>query len=162
VEIDGGGFQLRAAVTFGADAATNVRVVDNGTIWAATPPGVVGPVDVVVINPGGDRATLAAAYMYVSVPLPTLTASATAVAPGSQLSVSWKTLSPGPLDWIALFSVGSPNSEAASSWWRYTTGSTGTLMLTAPSQPGSYEFRYLPDDDYIDVARSAVVTVTAR
>ena len=47
-----------------------------------------------------------------------------------------------------------------------TTGGTirngatsGTLTLTAPTRPGQYEFRYLSDDSFLDLARSRPVTV---
>ena len=36
---------------------------------------------------------------------------------------------------------------------------SGTFTLTAPSQAGQYEFRYLIDDGWSDVARSTMVTV---
>jgi hypothetical protein len=62
-------------------------------------------------------------------------------------------------DWIGLFRVGDDNT--ASVWSLPTTGVNGTLTLSAPVQPGEYEFRYLVDDDYIDVARSRPVTVSA-
>src|SRR5436190_173545 len=38
---------------------------------------------------------------------------------------------------------------------------TGSLSLRAPSDPGQYEFRYLPNDGYTDAARSNTVTVQA-
>jgi hypothetical protein len=44
--------------------------------------------------------------------------------------------------------------------WEYTDGLPfGSMSFTAPEQPGQYEFRYLLDDDYIDVARSVTITV---
>jgi hypothetical protein len=56
--------------------------------------------------------------------------------------------------------VGDPNQ--AYGWWRYTNGATsGTFNLTAPSQPGQYEFRYLLENGYTDSARSAPITVNA-
>jgi hypothetical protein len=54
--------------------------------------------------------------------------------------------------------VGVPNND--NGWWDYTGGKTsGTLTLSAPTQAGQYEFRYLPNDGYVDAARSGVVTV---
>ena len=57
-----------------------------------------------------------------------------------------------------MFRTGEP--DTAYGWWEYTYAATsGTLTLTAPSQAGQYEFRYLLDDEYIDAARSSLVTV---
>jgi hypothetical protein len=62
------------------------------------------------------------------------------------------------LDWIGLFKVGDWNG--AHGWSQYTDGATsGTSTLSAPSQAGQYEFRYLLDNGVTDVARSSLVTV---
>jgi hypothetical protein len=45
----------------------------------------------------------------------------------------------------------------------YTNGVTsGTLTLSAGSETGQFEFRYLLDDGYVDASRSSQVTVTPR
>jgi hypothetical protein len=158
VEILGAGFLPGVAVAFGGAFATEVSVVDSGTIWATAPVSAAGNVDVVVINLDGARATLEHAYTFTPVPVPTLTPSANTVSPGGPLSVTWSTPFAGPSDWIALLAVGSGSDERAA-WWQSTAGATsGTLTLFAPSHPGEYEFRYLVDD-HIEVARSSVVTV---
>ena len=91
----------------------------------------------------------------------TLTASASTVAAGDPLSVCWTASAGAVLDWIALIRVGDPNND--NGWWDYTGGKTsGTLALTAPTQPGQYEFRYLPNDGYVDAARSSLVSVESR
>jgi hypothetical protein len=91
----------------------------------------------------------------------TLTASANVVDPGDPLSVSWTASAGATLDWIAFIRVGDPNND--NGWWDYTGGKTsGTLTLSAPTQPGQYEFRYLPNDGYVDAARSSLVTVGSR
>lgn len=89
----------------------------------------------------------------------TLTPSATTVAPGAALSVSWTASTGGARDWIGLFSVGADHCDHG--WSEYTTGGTsGTLTLTAPAQPGRYEFRYHPNDGCDEAARSSPVAVT--
>ena len=91
----------------------------------------------------------------------TLTPSASAVAPGAQLSVNWTASIGGRGDTIALYKKGDPNTAAG--WWRETFGAAaGTFALTAPREEGQYEFRYLLDDEVTDTARSSVVTVTSR
>ena len=160
VEILGAGFQPGLMVTFGQTAALSVRVVDSGTIHARAPMGGPGSTEVVVTTRGGVRAVVQGVYTFVDGPRPTLTPSAATVAPGGVVSAQWSTPTAGPLDWIGLFVLGSGNGETQSFGWRYTdNATTGTFTLTAPSQPGMYEFRYLPDDQYTDVARSSVVTV---
>jgi hypothetical protein len=64
----------------------------------------------------------------------------------------------GAVDWIGLFSVGDPPCDHG--WWEYTRGATsGTLTLSAPTQPGQYEFRYLLNDGCEVTVRSSPVTV---
>jgi hypothetical protein len=88
----------------------------------------------------------------------TVTAGTNAVAPGGQLSVSWTASTGAPLDWISLFRVSDPNTVYG--WYDYTKGATsGTFTFSAPTQAGQYEFRYLLNDGYSDVARSSLVTV---
>ncbi len=105
---------------------------------------------------------LTGAYTYVHDPALSLTPHATTVTAGGQLTLSW-TAPSGRMqsDWIGLFEVGDPNTYYEKDWWDYTKGATsGTVTITAPTRAAQYEFRYLPEDGYIDVVRSVVVTVT--
>lgn len=88
----------------------------------------------------------------------TVTASTDLVAPGGELSVSWTASTGRSLDWISLFRAGDGNT--AYGWYEYMEGATsGTFTLSAPTEAGQYEFRYLLNDGYTDVARSGPVTV---
>ena len=88
----------------------------------------------------------------------TVTASTSHVAPGGELSVSWTASTGRPQDWIGFFKQGDWNGNHG--WSTYTAGATsGTSTLSAPTQPGQYEFRYLVNDSVDDVARSSLVTV---
>ena len=90
-------------------------------------------------------------------PTPVLTPSTDAVDAGGRMSVSWTAPGARPGDWIALFKVGGSYDD---DWYGLTNGATsGTRTLTAPTRPGQYEFRYLFDDGFLDVARSSPVTV---
>jgi hypothetical protein len=75
------------------------------------------------------------------------------------LTVSWTEPAGRPAnDWVKLYLVGAPNSPSL--WFQYTNGTaSGSITLSAPGQPGQYEFRYLLMDRYMDVARSAPVNV---
>ena len=92
-------------------------------------------------------------------PAYSLTPSSTNVGVGKALSVTWSAPAGSSVyDWIALYRVGDPN--LAYGWWRYTNGATsGTFFLSAPETPGDYEFRYLVNNGFTDVARSATITV---
>ena len=66
-------------------------------------------------------------------------------------------------DWVALFGLGDPDDTGAANghsdlWFEHLCGATsGTSTLSAPPQPGEYEFRYMVGDT--SVARSNPVTV---
>lgn len=88
----------------------------------------------------------------------TLTPNATTVAAGAVLSVSWTASTGGSTDWIGLFTVGAASCDHG--WSEHTGGATsGTFSLTAPRQPGQYEFRYHPNNGCVETARSNPVTV---
>ena len=73
------------------------------------------------------------------------------------MSVSWTASRTQPGDWLALFRVGGNYDD---DWWGYTSGATsGTQTLTAPTRPGQYQFRYLLNDSFLELARSSPVTV---
>ena len=73
------------------------------------------------------------------------------------MSVSWTAPSARPGDWLAVFRVGRSYEDE---WWGDTNGETsGTRTLTAPTQPGQYEFRYLSEGSFLELTRSNPVTV---
>lgn len=150
--VNGTGFVGGATLTLGGATADNVSAGPT-TVSGTIPPHPGGPVDVVVTNPDGHSATRPGGFTYMTV---TLTVSPNAVGPGEQISVSWA--APGRLrtsDWIGLFAVGVPNTSYDEGLWQYTVSPSGTMTFAAPG-PGDYEFRYLLDDGYLDVARAAV------
>ena len=156
VTITGTGFLAGATVTVDA-VAMNVSVVNSTLITAIVPAHAVGPADVVVTNPGGSGGTLPAAFRYAFDEPVALTPSTDVIDAGGQMSVSWTAPAGRAGDWIAVFRVGASYEDE---WYGLTNGATsGTHTLTAPTRPGRYEFRYLVDDGFIDVARSSPVTV---
>ena len=156
VMISGTGFLAGATVTVDA-MAVSVTVVNSTMITAIAPAHAAGPADVVVTNPGGSGGTLTAAFTYTFEEPFTLTPSTDAVDAGGRMSVSWTAPAARPGDWIALFKVGGSYDD---DWYDLTKGATsGTHTLTAPTRPGQYEFRYLVDDGFLEVARSSPVTV---
>jgi hypothetical protein len=149
VTISGTGFLAGATVTVDAIALSVTAL--NSTTHAA------GPVDVVVTNPGGSGGTLRTAFTYNLEGPFTLTSSADAVDAGGEMRVSWTAPGARAGDWLAVFRVGGSYDD---DWWGGTGGATsGSHTLKAPTRPGLYEFRYLVDDSFVDVARSSPVTV---
>lgn len=71
ITITGGGFQQGATVSIGANAATNVTVVDDTTITATIPAGTAGQANVRVSNPATAPFTKTNAYTYIA-PAPTV------------------------------------------------------------------------------------------
>lgn len=89
---------------------------------------------------------------------PTITASATSVSINAPLTVTWNVGIAYGTDWIALYQSGTNNIV----WSTSVAGRrSGSVTLSAPSQPGQYQFRYLPQDGSTAIAQSAVVTVVA-
>jgi hypothetical protein len=135
----------------------NVTVVNSTMITAIAPAHAAGPADIVVTNPGGSGGTLTAAFTYSFDEPFTLTPSTNVIDAGGQMSVSWTAPGARVGDWIAVFRVAGTYDD---DWYGLTNGATsGTHTLTAPTRPGQYEFRYLVDDGFLDVARSSPVTV---
>ena len=161
VSILGSGFQPGVLVTFGG-LPTFSNVVSSERISATVPTLPAGTVDVVVQNPDGHRGTLSGAFSIEAVSTDnrtvSLTASPRTVEPGGELIVSWTVSArPSSLDWIGLFGSGVPSTSYQEGFWQYVgNGLSGTLVFRAPSQAGEYEFRYLLDDGYVDVARAPV------
>jgi len=156
VQITGTGFLAGATVTIDV-VAGSVTVVNSTTITAIVPARTAGPADVVVTNPGGSGGTLPAAFTYSFDEPFTLTPSTNVVDAGGEMSVSWTAPSGRRGDWIAIVRVGGSYND---DWYGLTNGAaSGTHTVMVPAQPGQYEFRYLVNDSFRDVARSSPVTV---
>lgn len=155
VKISGTGFLGIATVTLDRVSA-KVTGVSSTLITAIAPIHAAGTVDVVVTNPGGQSATLTGGYTYELV---SLTVSPDVVTAGGQLTVSWVAPSGRSSgDWVSLFRVGDP--DASHGWAEHTDDApTGRFTLSAPAQPGQYEFRYMVGENA--AAHSSPVTIIA-
>jgi hypothetical protein len=158
VQIRGTGFLAGASVTMDGVPAS-VRSVAPTFITAVVPDHAFGPVEVAVTNPGGQTGRLSDGFTYE--PPPSVTVSPLSVTAGGQVTVSWSNQHPvSSFDWIGLFKVGDSNENYLK--YEYTgAAKTGSVTFTVPTAPGQYEFRYLLDDGFQDVARSSPITVTA-
>ena len=159
VAVSGTGFLPGASVTLGG---VNARVLNFTSFYLniEIPPHPPETVDVVVTNPGGERATLQGGFTFEAV---LLTAGPSVVTTGDQLTVSWSAplgrSAQGGGDWLLLVKAGAPSDFHSGDWFDHLGGrSSGTLTLPAPMQPGQYEFCYMVGATA--VARSNPVTVT--
>jgi hypothetical protein len=88
-----------------------------------------------------------------------VTASSDAVIPGGPITVQWSAPDgSSALDWIGLYHV--EDADTAYLWSQATDGtSAGSFTLLAPLDPGQYQFRYLLNGGWTDVAQSSPFTV---
>jgi hypothetical protein len=166
IRINGNRFQSGATVRLDG-VVMPITSLTSTVIKGTTPPHALGTVDVVVMNPDGDTATLKGAYTYAS--SFAVAASPSVAAAGGDLTVSFDAPSgrdcSGGGDWIAIYKVGSPDDTGAANghsdlWYEHLCGATsGRFTLHAPDQPGTYEFRYMVGGT--SVARSNPVTIQA-
>lgn len=157
VRIAGMGFDGGTNVSIGGAAAVVVgRSIS--LLTAFVPAHAPGAVDVSVTNSSGSQVTLGGAFTFGAV---TLSVTPQVIARGGQLTVTWVApIGRSVHDWIGIFKIGIPNE--AYQVYQYTGGTAqGTMRFAAPVETGDYEFRYLVDDGFVDVARSSTVTVTA-
>jgi len=161
LRVTGTKFQTGAKVTVdGLPVVGFSSVTASTSIVVEAPTHGAGKVDVTVTNPDGESATRVGAFTYQLV---TLSVSANAVSTGGSLSVSWAASGnrSASSDWIALYKAGAAAETYVDGWWEYTKGlATGTLTLTAPTVPGSYEFRYLTQDGFGVAAQSGIIVVS--
>jgi hypothetical protein len=163
VRISGFGFAPGASVTMGGVSAQMVFSDNFSAIDVIVPDHDAGASDVVVINPNGARATLSSGFRFTTI---TISVTATAVTASTDLTVSW-TVPPHESrrleEAIVLVNIGTGKII-----WAHDTSGTdsGTQTLTAPTEPGQYEFQYRDFDDFVPpyfriLGRSRAVTVTA-
>ena len=163
----GSGFSLTVAgsnfvagSTVQWNGANRSTTFSNSTQLTATIPAsdiaADGTAQVRVMNPGG---AFSNAMTFTILRLPTLTLSATSVLAGTPVTVTLNDGKGGATDWLALASVGAPDSSHLQ--WTYVGGGVTTRSWTVtPPGPGSYEFRLYLNGSFGRAATSPAVTVT--
>jgi hypothetical protein len=63
----------------------------------------------------------------------------------------------GATDWLALATVGSPNTSYT--WIGFASSPSGTWTVNMPQTPGTYEFRLFLNYGYTRAATSAPVSI---
>jgi subtilisin family serine protease len=131
--------QLRATI---GDA--DVAAVGSAQVSVTTPP------------PGGGTS---GSLTFTTVPAPTLSVSATSVTPGTAVTVTLTGGLGGQSDWLAFAATSAPNTSYLAFTYIGNGVTTRTWTVTAPSTPGTYEFRLFPNNGYTRAATSVTVTV---
>lgn len=171
VRILGAGFSAGATVIMGGVDA-RVLSSDNSTIHVIVPDHDGGSVDVVVTKPGGRSVTLTGGFRFTTV---TISVSAYEVTAGSELTVSWIVPDQGEPPSVRGVddSITLRNIDTGKVVWSEdllqgpTPGeSSGVRTLTAPTDPGQYEFQYRNFNETRNpnsriMGRSGVIAVTA-
>ena len=139
----------------------------TGAAVAFTMPATPGTYNVrFFLNDSWTKLATSATITVTAAPPPTITLSATTVAPGGTVTA---TIANGPGnagDWVGLFGASAP--DAAYVDWRYLNGTqsrpgsgvTGAAVtFTMPAAPGTYNVRFFLNDSWTKVATSATITV---
>ena len=159
--VNGNGFVPSSVVRWNGSARTTSYVSSTrltASIGAADIASTgTAQITVVSPTPGGGTSGVAT---FVIGPPPTLTVSATTVAPGASVTVTLTNGLGGQWDWLGLAGANSPNTLYI--LFTYVGGgvTTRTWTVTMPTAPGTYEFRLFPNNSYTRIATSPVVTVT--
>ena len=133
--------QLRAAI-----AAADIAAVGQSSVTVATP------------APGGGVSN---ALPFSATPPAVLTVNATAVAPGTSVTMTLTNGPGGAYDWLSLAATTAANSSYVTFTYVGAGVTTRTWTVTMPSTPGTYEFRLFLNNGYTRAATSPTVTVSA-
>jgi subtilisin len=160
ISLTGSGFNLLSTATWNgtplATTTTNTHSL-QATIPAALLTGASGLVAVANPAPGGG--TSAAIAVTVDPPA-TLTVSSTSVGTSSPVTVTLGNGFGGTYDWLAFAQTGTPYTSYISFIYVGSGVTTKSWTVTTPSTPGTYEFRYFPNNGYSPAAISQPITVS--
>jgi nitrous oxidase accessory protein len=161
--LGGSGDWLAFAPTTAANSVyTQFTYVGAGVTtrtWTVTAPSTAGTYEFRLFPNNGFTRAATSPPVTVTAPSPTLTVSATTVAPGASVTVTLSNGPGGAWDWLALAATTAPNT----SYVTYTFVGGGvtsrTWTVTMPSTPGTYEFRLFLNNGYTRAATSPPINV---
>jgi subtilisin family serine protease/uncharacterized cupredoxin-like copper-binding protein len=161
----GGSQDWLAFAAVGSPDTTNVQWTYVGAgvttrTWTVTAP-TAGSYEFRLFLDGQyTRAATSPAITVGSAATPALSASATSVPSGGQVTLTLTNGPGGAQDWLALAAVGSPDTSYL--LWTYVGAGVTTRTWTVTlSTPGSYEFRLFVGGSSTRTATSPAVTVNA-
>ena len=159
--VNGSGFVSTSVVRWnGANRTTTF--VSASQVRATIPAGdraAIGTAQVTVFNPAPGGGVSSPLTFTVTGP-PTISVSTTTATTGSSVTATLTNGYGGAQDWLALAATSSGNTTYVRYIYVGTGVTTRTSTVTMPSTPGTYEFRYFRDNNYIRVATSPTITVT--
>jgi hypothetical protein len=160
--VNGSGFTPSSVVNWngGPRATTFVSGTQLGAAIAAADIATVGTAQVSVFTPAPGGGT-SGSLTFSMVSAPTLSVSTTTAAPGTSVTVTLTGGLGGPSDWIAFAATSAPNTSYVTYTYVGSGVTTRTWTVTAPSTPGTYEFRLFLNNSYIRSATSPTVTVAS-
>jgi subtilisin family serine protease len=128
--------------------------------WSPTMPTTPGTYEFrLYLNGGYTRAATSPPITVTSAAAPTLTVNTTSVAVGGSVTVTLTNGPGGSSDWLAFAATTAANTSYLQ--WVYVGSgvTTRTWTVTAPTTPGTYEFRLFLNGGYTRSATSPPVTV---
>jgi hypothetical protein len=158
--VNGAGFVPASEVRWNG-AARPTTFVSSTQIRAAigaADVAAVGSALVTVFSPAPGGGT-SGALTFTIAPPPSLTVSTTTAAPGSQITVTLTNGLGGLYDWLSFAPVSAPNTSYLKFLYIGGGTTTRTWTVTAPTTPGTYEFRLFLNNSYVRSATSPPVVV---
>jgi hypothetical protein len=113
------------------------------------------------LNNGYTRAATSVPIVVAEGPPPVLTVNTTTAAPGTPITVTLTNGRGGSADWMSFAPTGAANNSYVQFVYVGAGVTTRTWTVTAPSTPGTYEFRLFLNNSYTRAATSPTVTVPA-
>jgi hypothetical protein len=161
ISLTGSGFNLLSVASWnGVPLATTATTAE--TLQATVPASVItgSSAQVMVTNPAPGGGTTGSVAVSIIPPV-TLSLSATTVSTSSPVTVTLANGTGGQWAWLGFAQTGSPYTSYIVYTYVGTGVTTRTWTVTTPSAPGTYEFRYYPDNGYVPMAISQPITVSA-
>jgi len=139
----------------------------TGATLQFTAPNAPGTYHIRWFDDGGwTRLATSSTITVLAPPPPTLTLSATTVAPGGVFTLTVANGPGNPMDWVTMGLVTS--ADSAYSTWQFLNGTmvapavgltNATLQFTAPLTPGAYQVRFFLNGGWSRLATSSTITV---
>jgi subtilisin len=161
--VNGAGFVPSSAIRWNGVIRSTTFVSSSQLRAAIAAADIIAPgsaqVTVFSPTPGGGTSL---PMLFAIAPPPTLTVSATTVAPGASVTVTLTGGLGGYLDWLAFAATAAPNTSYLTLTYVGGGIDTRTWSVTMPSAPGPYEFRLFLNNGYTRAATSPQITVATQ
>ena len=130
--------------------------------WTVNVPSTGGPWEFRLFTNGYTRIATSPSVSLVSTPPPvppSLSVSATRVAPGGSVTVTLTNGLGGAMDWLALATTTAPNTSYIQWIYLQQGATTQTWTVAMPTTGGPFEFRLFLNNGYTRAATSPTITI---